>query len=152
MSDAQFTKDTTTITQDMLKCLNSWEEKPAIVTLDDLDSDVESMMLQPLAGTQKLKTYVNGSYYGQWSFAVYYRVKNADTKDRINARKVLEKLDEWFRKKDSSGKYINLPTLDGRNTAIDVVMSSTPSLAAMYDNGIEDYQVIFNLSYYHKEV
>lgn len=45
----------------------------------------------------------------------------------------------------------NLPKLSGGNTAIKIEMTSTPSIAARYDNGTDDYQAIFSLSYKHKE-
>ena len=146
------TNDGVIITQSMLTFLNSWEDKPVKIQLDDLDEEKESMMLQPLASAQKIRAFINGSYIGQWSFAVYYRIKNSDTHDKINARKTLENLNEWLCEKDENGAFINLPVLTGKNKATEITLESTPSLAGRYDNGVEDYQAIFNLSYYHKEV
>lgn len=146
------TNDGVIIAQSMLDFLNSWPERPVRFFLDELNEEKESLMLQPLASAQKSRTYVNGSYMGQWSFAVYYRIKNSDTRDKINARKTLELLNEWLCEKYSNGAFVNLPVLTGKNIATEITLESTPSLAERLDNGVEDYQAIFNLSYYHKEV
>ena len=82
---------------------------------------------------------------------MYVRAANLDTKHKLDARKILNSLDEWFSKKNEKKEFINLPNLSGGNTAIKIEMTSTPSIAARYDNGTDDYQAIFSLSYKHKE-
>lgn len=143
--------DSVIIEQSMLEFLNTWPEKPVEIKLDELDKRESSMMFQPLSGTKKTKPYVNGSYYGSFPFAVYVRAANLDTKHKLDARKILNSLDEWFSKKNEKKEFINLPKLSGGNTAIKIEMTSTPSIAARYDNGTDDYQAIFSLSYKHKE-
>lgn len=143
--------DSVIIEQSMLEFLNTWPEKPVEIKLDELDKRESSMMFQPLSGTKKTKPYVNGSYYGSFPFAVYVRAANLDTKHKLDARKILNSLDEWFSEKNEKKEFINLPKLSGGNTAIKIEMTSTPSIAARYDNGTDDYQAIFSLSYKHKE-
>lgn len=152
MAETQLANNDITLAQAMFTFLNKWEGKPVNISLDELLDEEESMMLQPLASSQITRKYVNGSYIGQFPFAVYYRIKNSDTSDRINARKTLEKLSEWFRTKNENGMFANLPDLGEKNTPTEIASTSAPSMAASYDNGVEDYQAIFNLSYYHKEV
>lgn len=139
------------IEQSMLEFLNTWPEKPTEIKLDELDKSESSMMFQPLSGTKKSRTYVNGSYNGEFPFAIYVRAVNLDTKHKLDARKILNSLDEWFSQKNDKKEFINLPKLSGGNTAIKIEMTSTPSIAARYDNGTDDYQAIFLLSYKHKE-
>ena len=140
------------IEQSMLDFLNTWSDKPvAEIKIDELDKKALSMMFQPLAGTKKVKKYVNGSYSGEFPFAVYVRTPNLDTKHKLDARKILNSLDEWFSKKNDKKELVNLPNLSGNNIATKIEMTSTPSIACRYDNGTDDYQAIFSLSYKHKE-
>ncbi len=139
------------IEQSMLEFLNTWPEKPVEIKLDELDKKESSMMFQPLSGTKKGRAYINGSYNGEFPFAVYVRASNLDTKHKLDARKILNSLDEWFSAKNDKKEFINLPKLSGGNTAVKIEMTATPSIAARYDNGTDDYQAIFTLSYKHKE-
>lgn len=143
--------DSVIIEQSMLEFLNAWPDKSLEIKLDELDKEEPSMMFQPLSGTKKTKIYVNGSYNGEFTFAIYIRTVNLDTKHKLDARKILNSLDEWFSEKNDKKEFKNLPSLPNGNTAIKIEMTSTPSIAARYDNGIDDYQAIFSLSYKHKE-
>lgn len=131
------------IEESMLTHVNRWEGKPVEIKLDELDDKKSSMMIQPLAGTKKIKEYVNGSFVGQWSFAVYVRTSNADTRRKLDARKTLHSLDKWLSE--------NLPSLSNGNTAVKIEMTATPAIAARYENGIDDYQAIFALTFNHKQ-
>lgn len=109
-------------------------------------------MLQPLSGVKKEKKYVNGSYIGAFSFAIYVRTSANDTKDKLNARIILQGLDEWLSVKNDNGEYVNLPVLADGDIPLKIEMTATPAIAAKYDNGVEDYQAIFKFTYRHKEV
>ncbi len=143
--------DNVIIEQSLLTFLNTWPEKPMEIKLDELEKRDSSMMFQPLSGVKKSKQYVNGSYNGEFPFAVYVRAVSSDTKTKIDARRILTSLDEWMSEKNEKKQYVNLPVLSGGNTAIKIEMTSTPSIAAEYDNGTNDYQAIFTLTYKHKE-
>lgn len=109
-------------------------------------------MFQPLSGVKKEKKYVNGSYIGAFSFAIYVRTSANDTKDKLNARIILQGLDEWLSVKNDNGEYVNLPVLADGDIPLKIEMTATPAIAAKYDNGAEDYQAIFKFTYRHKEV
>lgn len=141
----------TVIEQSMFEFINTWPDKPAKIMLDELDKKANSMMIQPLSGTEITRKYVNNSYMGSWSFAVYVRVVNVDTASKIDARNILRNLEKWFNKRNEDKSFANLPKLSNGNTAIKIDMTSTPALAARYDNGTDDYQAIFNLTFKHTE-
>lgn len=145
------TNENIIIAKEMLDFVNTWDKKPMKIELEELNKRTASMMIQPLAGIKKVKTYVNGSYLGMWSFAVYYRASKSDTSGKITARKVLEDIDLWFTEKDENGHFIHLPKMKNGNTAISIDMTSTPSIAEVYEDGIADYQAVFALNYKHKE-
>lgn len=145
------TNENIIIAKEMLDFVNAWDKKPMKIELEELNKRTSSMMIQPLAGIKKVKTYINGSYLGMWSFAVYYRISKSDTNGKITARKALEDIDIWFNQKDENGTLKNLPKMGNGNTAISIDMTSTPSIAEAYDDGTADYQAVFSLNYKHKE-
>ena len=130
--------------------LNSWPKKPAVFMLEDIDKDAPSLMIQQLASAEKKRVYVNGSYVGVWNFAVYMRVDGEDTASKLDAIACLSELCDWLSEKDGNGKYINLPTISDKKTPTNIVISSSPSIAANYENGVKDYQVLLSLEYYSR--
>lgn len=144
---AIYTNDGIYLAAVMRDHLNSWEDRPADFMLEDLGTKVPSLMLQQLASAEKKKAYVNGSYIGTWSFAVYIRVNGRDTNTRLDATATLIDLAKWLTFQSDSGAYVNLPFIDRQRRATKIEMITTPSIAARYDGGIEDYQAVFQLEY-----
>lgn len=142
-----FLSDSVLIEKAIRDHLNSWVNKPAVFSIEDLGKNVPSLMLQQLASAQKKKVYINGSYIGVWSFAVYMRVSGEDTASRLDAIACLNDLTEWLTAKDDEGCFINLPYIDDTRKPTYIEATSTPSIAARYDDGTEDYQAIFSLEY-----
>lgn len=142
-----YTNDGVYIAKALKDHLNSWAGKPAPINLEDFGSEVPSMMLQQLSGAYKKKAYINGSYIGSFPFSVYIRVDGVDTATRLDATGALQGLFDWLSKKDENGEYVNLPTIDDSKTATQIEMTSLPSIAARYEDGSEDYQVILELQY-----
>ena len=131
--------DQITIARSMLGYVNAWPDKPAPFTLEGLRKESPAAMLLQLPSSGVLKRYVDGSYIGVWSFAVYIRLNKADTSDKLEALDLYEDLLRYFK----SG----LPTLEDHAEAILIEMLSTPALAAAYDDGTEDYQATYRLRY-----
>lgn len=145
--DRAYTNDGILIAKVMKNYLNDWSEKPVEIMLEDLGKKVPSMMIQQLSSAEKKREYINGSYIGVWNFALYMRVSGKDTASRLDAIACLTDLSDWLTERDGNGDYINLPHIDDKRTATSVQLLSTPSLAARYDNGYEDYQAILSLEY-----
>lgn len=99
-----------------------------------------TMSMQQLAGTRILRRYIDGSFVGQWPFAVYVRMSASDTAKKFNAVSTLEDLNEWLSSEQ-------LPDLGIGRTANKFEMTALPSIAATYDDGSVDYQAIFQLEY-----
>jgi len=143
-----FESDDVTIARVMKDHLNTWPQKPVErILLEDIGKCVPSMMLQQLAASEVKKRYINGSYIGTWSFAVYIRVNAEDTASRLDAVECLEALARWLTERDEQGFYVNLPTIDVKRKVTKIEMPTTPSIAARYEDGNEDYQAIFSLEY-----
>lgn len=131
--------DTVAIARELLKHLNSWEEKPARFTLEELNNKNYSMMLQPLSTAAKERAYVDGSFIGVLPFAVYHKAAQSDTSEKAKAYDTLEKLAYWLENSP-------LPELGGKRTALQIEQTGTPALAQL-DEETEVYQTIFNLRY-----
>lgn len=142
-----FPSDSVLLVNAMREHLNSWPEKPATFLIEDLGKNIPSLMLQQLSAAQKKKVYVNGSYIGVWSFAVYVRVSGKDTASRLDAIACLNDLTEWLTETDEEGNFVRLPCIDDVRNATYIEATTTPSIAARYENGVEDYQAVFSLEY-----
>ena len=105
------------------------------------------MMVQQLASVEVKKRYINGSFVGEYPFAVYIAVEAEDTEARFDALAVLNDLGLWLSEKDDTGNYKNLPDLGDDRKAIQITATSTPSIAARLENGVEEYQALFALEY-----
>jgi len=127
--------------------INTWENLPVSIKLEDTGKTVPSMMIQQLAATTKKRKYVNGTYVGLFNFAVYIVIDGEDTASRIDALAVLNDLGEWLSKKDEDGQYVNLPDLGQGRRAMSITLSSAPSIAAKHETGEEEYQALFVLEY-----
>ena len=142
-----FANDEVIIAKAMTDHLNRWAKKPTVFKLEDIGKDVPSLMLQQLSAAKKVKSYVDGSYIGIWNFSIYMRVSGEDTASRLDAAACLGELADWLTKTNDDGYFVNLPYIDRDRTPTSIRIESTPSIAARYEDGIEDYQAIFSLEY-----
>lgn len=127
--------------------LNTWPNKPAEIKAEVSGPEAPAMMVQQLASVEVKKRYINGSFVGQYAFAVYIAVEAEDTEARFDALAVLNDLGLWLSEKDETGNYKNLPKLGDDRKAVQITVSSTPSIAARLENGVEEYQARFELEY-----
>lgn len=127
--------------------LNTWPNKPVEIKAEVAGPETPAMMMQQLASVEVKKRYINGSFIGGYNFAVYVAVEAEDTESRFDALAVLNDLGLWLSEKDENGNYTNLPELGDDRRAIQVTISSTPSIAARLENGVEEYQALFALEY-----
>ena len=109
----------------MLQHVNAWPDKPAQIQLK-LDKEAVSMMMQPLSGVKELRKYVNGSFRGQWPFALYIRVSGEDTESRLDAMRVLNDAAYWL-------ETSPMPVIDESITA-EKIDSDLPSMSAQFEN------------------
>lgn len=89
-NQAPITDDLSPIADALLRHLNTWDEKPCrfFLTLEKIGV---SAAMQPLPGASKVRTYITGSYIGQFPFALYFRCGVDDTKNRLDAMATLNK-------------------------------------------------------------
>lgn len=127
--------------------LNSWPKKPVEIKAEVAGPEVPAMMVQQLSSVEIKKRYINGSFVGEYAFGVYIAIEAEDTESRYDALSVLNDLGLWLSEKDETGKYKNLPNLGDDRKAVQITVSSTPSIATRLENGVEEYQALFALEY-----
>lgn len=137
-------EEQSTIARSMLDYLNAWPNKPASFTLDGQNKEAPSATILQLASSGILRQYIDGSYIGNYSFAVYIRMKQADTGNKLDVLDLYEDLRKYFASA--------LPRLRDGAVAIKLETLSTPALAAAYDDGTEDYQATYRLEYKAKRM
>lgn len=147
MGEKIYTNDGVYIADSLLNHLNTWPDKPCEIKLEDFSKAPRSMMMQQLSGSYKLRSYINGSYIGEYPFAVYVRIESLDTKSKLDATGCLLELAKWFNEKNADGSRKNMPVLTGDRIAIKIELASLPSLAMRYNDGTEDYQALFKMQY-----
>lgn len=137
----------------MLDYLNAWPEKPCYIGLDEYQNTApDSAMIQPLQQAIATKSYINGDYKGQWSFAVYFTVDGNDTQARLHAPQQLYALFAWMTEKDELGRYVNAPEIGAHRKVNGIAMTGSPTLLNRYPNGNHQYQAIFQMSYSYTRV
>lgn len=126
----------------MLDHLNRWPDKPCEINLEELDKAPAtfSMSMQQLSGTVVLRKYVDGSFIGQWPFAVYVRISGSDTAKKLEAQKILEQIGDWMSEAE-------LPDIGAGRVPEEIDMEGLPYIAAAYEDGSIDYQAVFRLGY-----
>lgn len=130
----------TDITDAMLAHLNKWHEKPCDIGLDMLVRKGFAMKMQPLSATVIKKKYVNGSFVGDWPFAVYVRIQKNDTGSRIKAARTLDDLGKWLTAQE-------VPEIGMNRTANKVEITGLPSIATINEDGSEEYQAVYCMEY-----
>lgn len=147
MGERIYTNDGVYIAKSLKDHLNTWPKKPCEIKLEDFSKNPPSMMMQQLSGSYKIRSYVNGSYLGEYPFAVYIRIEGTDTESRFDATGCLLGLAEWLEELNQDGSRKNLPILTGNRKAVKISLESLPSISARYDDNTEDYQAIFKMQY-----
>ena len=84
------TNDGLYIVNVMLQFVNTFENKPVDIKLEEFSDASPAMIIQQLSSAVIEKQYIQkGRYIGNWAFAMYIRIENPDTNDRISASGVL---------------------------------------------------------------
>lgn len=112
------------------------------VALEDLPASAPvGVMLQTLVGDPYIKRYKSGGHLAAHPFAVYLRVRMADTASRLDALGLLGNLGASI---DDSGTWPVPPT--GYDFT-SLVLRTTPARVAVDDAETEDYQLTLELTY-----
>ncbi len=117
------------------------------IEYQSLNTTKSSISLYSLPGSVVEKEFIDGSYNAIYRFSIVYRSIPTNSTQRINCEQSLNDLSEWLTTIDFS-QYVSL----SNNRQIEEIkLTNSAMLYKQYDNGTEDYHVIFSLRY-KKEV
>lgn len=135
----------TVISKALMILINQFPDMPKGVAAEyQFISDDAPVGVFSMQGAVKTEEYLcmpdEESFDGQFPFFILYRCRPTSTPQRINKQDFLDRLGEWLEKQV-------YPPLTGNRTITDISRTTTTFLAGRYDNGMEEYQCNFNLTY-----
>lgn len=135
------------IAKAILDLINNTYLHKNFIQYQSLDTKKSSMAIYNLSNSGIDKKYINGNYLATYRFSVVYRNIPTNTNQRIDCEEILNNLAYWL-----TNLNLNSDVVLSNGRLIDnISIVSPPVLYRQYQNGIEDYHVIFSLKY-KKEV
>lgn len=135
------------IAKAILDLINNKYLHKNFIQYQSLDTKKSSMAIYNLSNSGIDKKYINGNYLATYRFSVVYRNIPTNTNQRIDCEEILNNLAYWL-----TNLNLNSDIVLSNGRLIDnISIVSPPVLYRQYQNGIEDYHVIFSLKY-KKEV
>lgn len=134
--------ETESISRALLLWLNKYPDKPMTINYEFLDADSPGMALSTIQGAYKTKSYVRGSYLGQYQFKIIYRTQPGNSNNnRLRADEVLNSLGEWAEKSRP------FPIIGIGRRVMKITINALSSVFANYEDGSEDHQILMTLDY-----
>lgn len=113
------------------------------IEYQSLNTTKSSMSLYSLPGSVISKSYIDGGYSAIYRFSIVYRSIPTNSTGRINCEQVLNDLSDWLVSVD----FNNYVSLTNHRQIEEIDMTNPAVLYKQYENGTEDYHVIFSLRY-----
>lgn len=110
------------------------------VNYELLPADTKAIALSTVQGTYITQPDILGGYEAEYQFKIIYRIKPGNsTNEKLMADELLNHLGEWI--------MTQKPDI-GEGLHVDRIEPTTQSaLFAAYDNGDEDHQIFFRMTY-----
>ena len=118
--------------------LNTWESRPAEF-LPETEGEVPGAVITALSATQQIKRYIDGSYTGQFPFAVSMYADGASPGGKLAVLGKFDALNEWF--------SCHVPPKDSSRVFTKIRQTTLPAKAAVWQDGTEEYRAGFVLEY-----
>lgn len=135
------------IAKAILELINNTYLHKNFIQYQSLDTKKSSMAIYNLSNSGIDKQYINGNYLATYRFSIVYRNIPTNTNQRIDCEEILNNLAYWL-----TNLNLNSDVVLSNGRLIDnISIVSPPVLYRQYQNGTEDYHVIFSLKY-KKEV
>lgn len=133
------------ISRALLEVVNRFPElKEGMTASYQFLSDKDPLAVFSMQGAVKLEEYLclpgDESFDGQFPFFIRYRSKPSNTPQRMARQAFLDNLGEWLERQE-------YPPLTNGRTITEIKRTSTTFQAERLENGMEDYQLNFNLIY-----
>ena len=114
------------------------------IEYQSLDTNHSSMSIYNLTNDSFIiKRYINDNYSAVYKFSLVYRSIPTNTNQRVDCEEILNSIANWLLNIDLDN-YISLA---GNRYVDSISVVAPPVLFKQYQNGSEDYHVIFSLKY-----
>lgn len=124
----------------LLDWLSQYDALPCPIEFEYLPKDAAGMALTVVQST-KTEEYITGDYNVSYQFGIWYRSQSGDSDDRLNAVALLDGLADWAERQEVP------PDLGPQRTVSHFATNAAAALAAAYNDGSEDYQVLMTMDY-----
>lgn len=127
----------------LLDWLNEYGALPRRVEKIETEflADGTSMGLFAAEAPFKVREYISGAYDAQYLFALQYRTAAASSEERFAAMDELNRIAGWAEERTDK------PELGPGRRMTGVERRSQAALAARYEDGTEDYQILMAMTY-----
>ncbi|MEG0661379.1 MAG: hypothetical protein RR443_12440 [Anaerorhabdus sp.] len=122
------------------------DELDQTLLLDDVN-DTAPCISFVTEDSRKINYNVAGGYDGEFNFTIYYKVKNKETKERLQATKTLNYIGVFF---DEATQKGILPYLNEVDNPVSLEMISNPTLNTREENGNIVYSAGYSFIYRHR--
>ena len=133
------------IAKSLLIIINKNYEKLPLSKIEyqSLSTSKSTISLYSLPNSYINKRYINGSFSAKYLFSIVYRSIPTNTNQRISCEEILNELGEWLCNLDFND-YISLT---GARHVDEIEITDNAQLYRQYENGTEDYHILFSLKY-----
>ena len=129
------------VVRSVMVWINTYPDLPvSIINFEQMRPDAQSMAVSVIQSARIVRRYITGGHQGELQFKLIYRIKAGTSNDaRLTADELLNAIGDWA--------AANPPTLGNEIQVCKVEATTRSALFALYENGDEDHQILFKLTY-----
>lgn len=131
----------TFVSRTLFNWLNRFPDKPVGKINFEYLQDRDGMAISTIQSAYKVRQYITGDYQAQYPFKVVYRTRPSTNDERLQAEEMLNQIGEW-----AAANYDSLD-LGANKRVVSISRDTAAALFARYEGGMEDYQILMNLTY-----
>ena len=129
------------VSRKLLAWLNTCPGLPCAIRFEYLPADAEGMALSTIQAAYITRRYILGGYEALYQFRLVYRLQPGGSNDkRLAADELLNRLGDWAAEQTP-------PDIGTGRRVRRIAPETRSSLAAIYDSGDEDHQILMTLKY-----
>lgn len=139
-------KEEAGVSRNLIIWLGSWlnSENDAPESIDMIDyefipPETVCMAMSLVQSTYIVEQFIDGTYTAEYQFKIIYRARPSSPDARLKMDELLSRLGEWSSE--------NEPFLGSGLEVQEIEQTTIPALFARMENGWEDHQIFFRMTY-----
>jgi hypothetical protein len=118
--------------------LNTWSDRTGDF-LPETEGHLPGAVVCALSGSHQVKRYIDGSYTGQFPFAVSMYADGSSPAEKLAVLGQFDGLAEWL--------TTHLPPNEGNRCFSGIRQTTLPAKTSVWEDGTEEYRAAFVLEY-----